>query len=164
MSKRFTFPLQKALDWYRQSLAEEKASLQRILSEIQALDRVKESLERRRHSEHEQLHLANHLLGKDLRGLANYSNLIRIDLARVAVERTRKEAGLIEQRRRVSVNHRRVRVLEELEQRRKAEWVRGVSVEEDSLASDMFLASMSRAAGSRAAARNREPRSGEQSS
>jgi len=159
MSKRFTFPLQKALDWYRQSLAAEKASLQRILSEIQALDRVKESLERRRHSEHEQLHLTNRLQGKDLRGLANYSNLIRADLARVAGERTRKEASLVEQRRRVSLHHRRVRVLEELEQRRKSEWERGVSVEEDSLASDMFLASMSRAA-----ARSREPRAEEQSS
>ena len=37
MSKRFKFPLQKALDWYRQNLAAEKASLQRIISEIQAL-------------------------------------------------------------------------------------------------------------------------------
>jgi hypothetical protein len=159
MSKRFTFPLQKALDWYRQSLAAERVSLQRIISEIQALDRVKESLERRRHSEHEQLHLTNQLSGKDLRGLANYSNLIRADLARLAAERSRKEASLVEQRRRVSVHHRRVRVLEELEQRRKAEWTRGVNVEEDALASDMFLASMSRTA-----ARNREPRSGEQSS
>jgi hypothetical protein len=159
MSKRFTFPLQKALDWYRQSLAEEKASLQRIVSEIQSLERLKESLERRQHSEHEQLHRANQMLGKDLRGLANYSALIRADLARLAAERSRKEASLVEQRRRVSVHHRRVRVLEELEQRRKAEWVRGASVEEDSLASEMFLASVSRAS-----SRNREPRSGEQNS
>jgi hypothetical protein len=159
MSKRFTFPLQKALDWYRQSLATEKASLQRIVSEIQALERVRESLERRQHSEHEQLHRANHISGKDLRGLANYSSLIRADLARLAAERTRKEASLLEQRRRVDVHHRRVRVLEELEQRRKVEWVRGASVEEDSLASEMFLASMSRAS-----SRNREPRSGEQNS
>jgi hypothetical protein len=159
MSKRFKFPLQKALDWYRQNLAAEKASLQRIISEIQTLERVKESLERRQHSEHEQLHHTNHILGKDLRGLANYSALIRADLARLAAERNRKEASLVEQRRRVSVHHRRVRVLEELEERRKAEWVRGVSVEEDSLASEMFLASMSRAS-----ARNRDPRSGEQNS
>jgi hypothetical protein len=159
MSKRFTFPLQKALDWYRQSLAAEKASLERILGEIQALDRVKESLERRRHTEHEQMHRADHMLGKDLRGLANYSALIRADLARVAAERTRKEASLMEQRRRVGVLHRRVRVLEELEQRRKAEWARGVSVEEDALASDMFLASMSRSA-----TRSGDPRNGEQNS
>jgi hypothetical protein len=157
MSKRFTFPLQKALDWYRQSLAAEKASLQRIASEIQELDRLKKSLERRQHSEHEQLHRSEHLFGKDLRGLANYSALIRADLARLAAERSRKEASLIEQRGRVSVHHRRVRILEELEQRRKAEWARGVSVEEDSLASDLFLASVSREAN-----RNRTPRSGEQ--
>ena len=98
-------------------------------------------------------------MGKDLRGLANYSALIRADLARLAAERNRKEASLVEQRRRVSVHHRRVRVLEELEERRKAEWVHGVSVEEDSLASEMFLAAMSRAS-----TRNRDPRSGEQNS
>jgi hypothetical protein len=146
MSKRFTFPLQKALDWYRQSLAAEQATLQRIISEVQALDRLKESLERRQHSEHEQLHRGDHILGKDLRGLANYSALIRADLARLASERGRKEASLVEQRRRVGVHHRRVRVLEELEQRRKAEWVHTVSVEEDSLASELFLSSIAREA------------------
>ena len=125
MSKRFAFPLQKALDWYRQSLAVEQASLERIIGEVHGLDRLKESLERRQHSEHEELQRANLILGKDLRGLANYSALIRADLARLAAEKSRKEASLVEQR-------------------RKADWVRGVSVEEDSLASDVFLASMSR--------------------
>jgi hypothetical protein len=144
MSKRFTFPLQKALDWYRQSLATEQVALQRIISEIHVLDRLKDSLERRQHSEHELVHTGNSLLGKDLRGLANYSALIRADLMRLAAERMRKEASLVEQRRRVSLHHRRVRVLEELEQRRKAEWAHGVSLEEDSLASDLFLASIAR--------------------
>jgi hypothetical protein len=159
MSKRFTFPLQKALDWYRQSLTAEQATLQRIINEVQGLDRLKESLQRRQHSEHEQLHRADHILGKDLRGLANYSALIRADLARLAAERSRKEASLVEQRRRVGVHHRRVRVLEELEQRRKAEWAHGESVEEDSLASEVFLASMSRET-----TRNRAPGSREQNS
>jgi hypothetical protein len=156
MSKPFTFPLQKALDWYRQSLAAEQATLQRIIGEIQGLDRLKESLERRQHSEHEQLHRADHILGKDLRGLANYSALIRADLARLAAERSRKEASLVEQRRRVGVHQRRVRVLEELEQRRKAAWVHGVSMEEDALASELFLASVSREATRNRASRSRE--------
>jgi hypothetical protein len=146
MSKRFAFPLQKALDWYRQSLAVEKASLQRIINEIRTLDRLKDSLERRERAEHEQLHATGFLLGKDLRGLASYSALIRADLARLAAERMRQEGALVEQRRRVGLQHRRVRVLEELEQRRKAEWAHGVSVEEDSLASDLFLASIAREA------------------
>jgi hypothetical protein len=146
MSKRFAFPLQKALDWYRQSLAVEKASLQRIINEIRTLDRLKESLERRQRSEYEQLHNGGLLLGKDLRGLANYSSLIRTDLARLAAERMRQEGALIEQRKRVGLQHRRVRVLEELEIRRKAEWAHGISVEEDSLASELFLASIAREA------------------
>jgi hypothetical protein len=146
MSKRFTFPLQKALDWYRQSFTVEQAALQRIINDIRTLDRLKESLERRQRTEHEHLHTAGFMLGNDLRGLASYSALIRGDLARLAVERMRQEAALVEQRRRVSLQHRRVRVLEELEQRRKAEWAHGVSVEEDSLASDLFLASIAREA------------------
>ena len=142
MSKRFTFPLHKALEWYRQSLAVEQASLQRIIHEVQVLDRLKESLERRRLSEHEQLHTTRFILGEDLRGLAGYSALIRGDLARLAAERMRKETSLMEQRRRVEVQHRRVRVLEQLEQRRKTEWVRSVNLEEDAFASDQFLASI----------------------
>ena len=146
MSKRFAFPLQKALDWYRQSFTVEQASLQRIINDIRTLDRLKDSLERRERSEHEQLHASGSLLGKDLRGLASYSALIRADMARLAAERMRQEAALVEQRRRVGLQHRRVRVLEELEQRRKAEWAHGVSAEEDSLASDLFLASIAREA------------------
>jgi hypothetical protein len=146
MSRRFAFPLQKALDWYRQSLAAEEALLQRIVNDIRGLDRLKESLERCRHSEQAELQRTDHILGKDLRGLANYSALIRADLQHLAAERSRKQASLVEQRRRVSVHHRRVQVLEELEQRRKAEWVRGASLEEDSLATDMFLGAMSRKA------------------
>jgi hypothetical protein len=146
MSKKFTFPLQKALDWYRQSLAVEKASLQRIIHEIQVLDRLKDSLERRRRTEHEQLRVADHVSGVDLRGLADYSSVIRTDLARLAAERMRKEASLVEQRRKVGLHHRRVRVLEQLEERRKAEWVHSVGVEEDNFASDLFLASIAREA------------------
>lgn len=151
MSKRFTFPLQKALDWYRQSLSSEQASLQRIINEIHTLDVLKESLERRRYSEHEQLHRAGRIVGKDLRGLANYSALIRADLARLAAERARKEASLAEQRRRVVAQNRRVRVLEELEQRRKSDWLHGVRAEEETLAADVFLAAHTR--------RNREQNS-----
>ena len=47
----------------------------------------------------------------------------------------------------VGLQHRRVRVLEELEQKRKAEWVHSVGVEEDSLASDLFLAGIAREVG-----------------
>ena len=83
MSKKFTFPLEKALDWYRQSLAAEQASLQKIISEIRVLDRLKDSLERRRYSEHEQLQTANIILGTDLRGLSDYAALIRGDLSRL---------------------------------------------------------------------------------
>jgi hypothetical protein len=147
MSKRFTFPLQKALDWYRQSLAVEQASLRRIIDEIRTLDRLKESLELRQRTEHQQLHTTGFILGKDLRGLASYSALIRGDLARLAAERMRQESNLAEQRRKVGLQHRRVKVLEELEQRRKSEWAHGVSVEEDAVASDLFLASIAREAG-----------------
>jgi flagellar export protein FliJ len=146
MSKKFTFPLQKALDWYRQSLAVEKASLQRIIHEIQMLDRLKDSLERRRHTELEQLQVGSNMSGVDLRGLGHYSALIRTDLARLAAERMRKEASLAEQRKKVVLHHRRVRVLEQLEQRRKAEWTRSLGVEEDNFASDLFLASIAREA------------------
>jgi hypothetical protein len=146
MSKRFTFPLQKALDWYRQSLSTEQAALHRMIYEIQMLDQLKESLEQRRHTEHEQLHRTGPMSGKDLRGLASYSMLIGADLTRLAAERVRKGSAMAEQRRRVAAHHRRVRVIEELKQRRKTEWRHSLSVEEDSLASDLFLASMAREA------------------
>jgi hypothetical protein len=146
MSKRFTFPLQKALDWYRQSLTVEQAALHKIINDIRTLERLKDSLERRQRTEREQLHMGGQILGTDLRGLASYTALIRGDLARLAAERMRQETRLVEQRRKVGLQHRRVKVLEQLEERRKTEWAHGVSVEEDSLASDLYLAAVAREA------------------
>lgn len=149
MSKRYTFPLQKALDWYRQSLTVEQAALQSIVNEIAVLDRLKQSLERRQRSEHELLHAAESIFGKDLSGLAGYLAVIRTDLNRVSAEKRRQEVRLAAQRQQVAVHHRRVRLLEELEKRQKTEWVHHANAEQDSLASDVFLASMARESGRR---------------
>src|SRR5207245_4139609 len=119
MSNRFVFPLQKALDWYRQILAVEKEELQRTLIELRELDRLSESLERRRHEEQEHVQGASVLFGCDLVMLSDYAALIREELARVRNARIRKEARLIEQRQRVASSHRRVRLFESLEHRRR---------------------------------------------
>jgi hypothetical protein len=144
MSKRFTFPLQKALDWYRQRLAAEQAALQNIVNEIDVLHNLEQALERRQRGEHQLLQGANQIFGKDLRGLANYSAVIRADLNRVKAEKKRKESALAEQRRSVTMHHRRVRLLEELEERRKTQWSQQASAEQDALASELFLASIAR--------------------
>jgi hypothetical protein len=149
MSNRFVFPLQKVLDWYRQILTVEKEQLQRILGEIRELDRLASSLERRRHEELEQIQGASLLLGRDLIMLSDYAALIRDELCRIRNVRIRKEARLIEQRQRVASSYRRVRSIERLEHRRREEWIRACSIEENSVASELFLSAMLRQASER---------------
>jgi hypothetical protein len=140
MSKRFEFRLQRALEWYRQNLAAEKATLQRIIAEIHELDRTMESLECHRLREQTGFQQGGVFLGRDLTGLTLYLASIRDELLRLKASRIRTQAGMVEQRRKVTASHRRVRLLEELEARRKTDWLREASVEEDAKASELFLA------------------------
>jgi hypothetical protein len=61
--------------------------------------------------------------------------------------RVRAQAGMVEQRRHVASGHRRVRLLEQLEARRRTDWLRETSIEEDAQASELFLAAAVRKAG-----------------
>ncbi len=146
MSGRFVFPLRKALDWYRQILAAEKEQFERIVAEIRELDRLVESLERKRREDQQQVQGSSVLLGWDLVMLSNCSALIREEVARIRHARLRKEARLIEQRQRVVSSRRRVRLFESLEQRRRDEWLKARSLEENALASELYLAAMVRQA------------------
>jgi hypothetical protein len=140
--KKFAFPLQKAADWYRQTLSSEKAALGRIVGEIRDLDHLSESLDRRQREEQDQVQQTGVCLGRDLQSLAGYVGLIRNEMARLRPVRQRLESRAVEQRRRVLSCHRRVRLFEELEHRRREEWLREASKEEESLAAEMYLSSV----------------------
>ncbi len=146
MSKRFEFRLQRALAFYRQSLAAEKAALQRTVAEIYELERMMEALERRKLQEQAGIQQGAAFLGRDLAGLTIFLASVRDEIGRLKNKRAHVHAKLVEQRRSVAASHRRVRLLEELESRRKSDWQREVSVEEDSQASELFLAASVREA------------------
>jgi hypothetical protein len=139
--KKFAFPLQKVADWSRQMLSSEEAGLQRLLADIRDLDRVSESLERREHEERDQVQNLEVPLGRDLQSLAGYLGLIRNEKTRLRPVRARLESRMVEQRRRVLSCHRRVRLFDELEHRRRDEWVRQVSKQEEALAAELYLSS-----------------------
>lgn len=140
MNKRFDFPLRKALEWYRQSLAAEKATLQNIVAEVYALDRMMEVLERRRLQEQAGFQRDGTFLGRDLAGLTLFLASIRDQLIHLKASRVSTQAKLVEQRRSVEAGHRRLRLLEQLEERRHSDWRRETSIEEDSQASELFQA------------------------
>jgi hypothetical protein len=144
MSKKFEFRLQKALDWYRQSLSAEKGKLQRIIAEIHELDRTLESVERRRLQEQARFQGGGEFLGRDFAGLTAYLGSIRDEILRIKATRVRAQTRMTEQRRQVASGHRRVRLLEQLEARRRSDWILETAVEEDAQASDLFLAAMVR--------------------
>lgn len=138
--KKFVFPLRRAADWYRQMLQVEEAALQRMAGEVRNIDRMSESLAEREREERRQVQDRELVLGRDLDNLAAYVGLIRDEMARLQPVRARQQSRMIEQRQRVLACHRRVRLIEELEQRRRSEWSHEAQKEEEALASELYLA------------------------
>jgi hypothetical protein len=138
--KKFVFPLRRAADWYRQTLSVEEAALQRMVGEIRNLERMAESLAEREREERRQVQDRELVLGRDLESLAAYVGLIREELARLQPARARLQSRMVEQRQRVLACHRRVRLIEELQQRRRGEWARESQKEEEAVASELYLA------------------------
>lgn len=144
MARKFRFAGQKILEWYRQSLAAEQVKLHEIATQIRELETSLHSLELERTKEKETLQAQPAFNGRDLENLAYFIDATDDEIARLQNIRRIKLSALEEQRSSVVAHHRRVRLLEKLEERKRQEWLHGLNLEETALAADLFLASTCR--------------------
>jgi hypothetical protein len=142
--KSFRFPLERALDWRRTELQLAEARLQQQLAALAGLDRDRAELAALGARTEQAVREFNPLAGRDLTALGSFRLLIKVrekELAARRVECQRelaaRQAGLLEARR-------RCRLLERLQERRRAEWQQARDRELEALASDSYLARWSR--------------------
>jgi hypothetical protein len=136
--KRFEFRLQSVLSWRARQLELEKAKLQVLFEELNALAAARARLE-------SDLHEAGRVAlasgdPQQLAALGPFREHIRREQARVEARRADCARRIEAQRESVLNAERNVRLLEKLKARRLADWNAAVAKELDELATDSFLA------------------------
>lgn len=142
--KKFEFPMARVAKWSQQKLSSEKLALLGLIQERAELDQRLSHLQQVVTEGFGELQREVSVTGRELCMMAEYLRelgRVKESLWVVRLDLQKKIEG---QRQRVVAEHKRVRVFDHLEGKFHSEWLRELSREENSIASDLFLASVAR--------------------
>ena len=141
---RFQFSLEKVLRWRAVELSGEEAKLKALVQEQLHLQTLLAEVSAERSKLISSLGSMPDLRGDDLRTLTACGLRLRRTAENLAQQLMRCSRELSKQRKKYSEAKRRVRLLEELKDRRLREWKYEEAVLLEELASESFLASWNR--------------------
>jgi len=141
---RFQFSLEKALRWRSVELTTEEARLKALVQEQLHLQTLLAQVSAERSKLISSLGTMPDLRGDDLRTLTACGLRLRRNAENLAQQLLRCGRELAKQRKKYSEAKRRVRLLEELRERRLREWKYEEAALLEELASDSFLANWNR--------------------
>jgi flagellar export protein FliJ len=120
--KNFQFRLDRVLDWRRTELEMEENRLRRLHAAVAAIDRERAGLESTRDEACQALLACASVDGAELQFLSGYRAAVKLQCARLDQKRRLGEQETAEQQQRLLAARRRLRLLENLKDRRLAEW------------------------------------------
>ena len=120
--KAFRFRLDRVLDWRRTELDLEESRLKQLHASIAALDRERAALESTRDAAARALLCQVAVDGTELHALSAYRTAVRRQSDRLLQKRRGRQAELDEQQQKLLEARRRLRLLENLKERRRVEW------------------------------------------
>jgi len=140
----FQFPLRRALKWRHTQLELEENKLKQLAAELEQLALAAVRLDMVKARAEQNVREAPTVEASDLWALASYRR--RLLAEKQALEQRRRdcEQRMAVQREKVKEAQRQCRLLEKLEERRRAEWDLEATREMESLASESFLANWNR--------------------
>lgn len=141
---RFQFSLEKVLRWRAVELTAEEAKLKALVQEQLHLQTLLAEVSAERSKLISSLGTMPDLRGDDLRTLTACGLRLRRNAETLAQHLLRCGRDLAKQRKKYSEAKRRVRLLEELRDRRLQEWKYEESAQLEELASESFLANWNR--------------------
>jgi len=141
---RFQFSLEKVLRWRSVELTGEEAKLKALVQEQLHLQTLLAELSAERTNLISSLSTMPGLCGNDLRTLTACGLRLRRNAESLAQQLLRCGRELAKQRKKYSEAKRRVRLLEELKDRRLQEWKYEEAAALEELASESFLANWKR--------------------
>jgi flagellar export protein FliJ len=141
---RFHFPLEKVLRWRAVELADEEAKLKRLVQEELRLQSLRAEITAERSNLISSASALPDLRGDDLRTMAVYSHRLRRKAENLTQQLVRSESDLAAQRKNYSEAKRRMRLLEELKERKLEKWRYEQARLLEQLASESYLATWNR--------------------
>src|SRR5579872_4459641 len=120
--KAFRFRLDRVLDWRRTELEMEETRLKQLRAALAALDREKAALESTRDDAVKALLERGSVYGSELQLLSGYNAAVKVLCARLDEKRRAGEQAAAAQQQKLLEARRRLRLLENLKDRRLAEW------------------------------------------
>ena len=136
--KRFEFRLHRVLDLRRQQAEVHRHRLHMLISNVKELEIERSALEAKVLEARASVRSAP-VTGNDLVSLAHYEAHIRRRCARIAEKRIELERQLEAERNKAREVERKVKLLEKLETRKRAEWESEANKELESLSADSYL-------------------------
>jgi flagellar export protein FliJ len=138
---QFHFSLEKVMRWRAVELAREQAQLERILQELVRLQSLADALAAERSKLESSVAALPELRGEDLRAMAAYKLRLRKHMENLAPVRARCQRDVAAQKKKYTEAKLRLRLLEELKERKLKRWQYEQSRQLESLAGESYLAS-----------------------
>lgn len=141
---QFRFALDKILRWRAIELANEEAKLQRLIQERARINGMLNRVAAERSGLTGSIAVLPGLQGADFRAMAAYSLRLRQHVEKLKDARTRIENGLAAQQKKYADAKRRLRLLEQLKERRIESWKYEEDRELETMAAESYLAGWNR--------------------
>jgi flagellar export protein FliJ len=138
--RAFEFPLRRVLEWRRTQFELEENKLRQLAATLEELRLAAVRLDLVKGRAEVAVRQSAVVEACDLWALAAYRQRLIAELKALALRRTACQREVDAQRQKVMEAQRQCRLLEKLEQRRRAEWSRAADREMESLAAESFLA------------------------
>jgi flagellar export protein FliJ len=120
--KNFRFRLDRVLDWRRTELEMEETRLKQMHAALAALDREKAALESAREEAGQAVLGSKRVDGAELQLLSSYKAAVKIQCARLDEKKRAGAQATASQQQKLLEARRRLRLLENLKDRRLTEW------------------------------------------
>ncbi len=138
--KKFLFPLERVHAWRRLEYDRECAVLASLEADLKAGVQREQAIRDERVQCEQSLARSIHFEAHEVGTLANWQAQVSRSLAAMAMKQQQTQARVAQQRAKVSVAERQVKLLERLRERRHSAWLVEVSKEEEALAAESYLA------------------------
>jgi flagellar export protein FliJ len=138
--RAFEFPLRRVLEWRRTQFELEENKLRQVAATLEELRLAAVRLDLVKGRAEVAVRQSAVVEACDLWALAAYRQRLIAELKALALRRTACQREVDAQRQKVMEAQRQCRLLEKLEQRRRAEWSRAADREMENLAAESFLA------------------------
>ena len=142
--KRFHFPLERVLRWRTLEFSVEEAKLKRLGQEQIRLQMQVAALSGERARLAETVGTLPDTRGADLRAMVAHGGSLRKQAEKLNSLKTRCERELASQKRKYNAAKQRLRLLEELRERKQEEWRYQEAQELESLAAESYISNWNR--------------------